>query len=143
MSYRYAYLHGFGGSPKSTKAGLLAPKFADAGLTLFRPDLNVPSFEQLTYSSALTGLDALDAREGDGAKWRFIASSLGGYLGARWAQLNPDRVDRLLLLCPGFDMMGRWPELMGEEAFVLWERNGAFLFVDPTGEPRPVSEPGG
>ncbi len=139
MSYRYAYLHGFGGSPLSTKAAALAPRYADLGVALFRPNLNIPSFEQLSYSTALTGLDALDAREGAGATWRFIASSMGGYLGARWAELHPERVDRLILLCPGFDMMTRWPTLLGEGAFELWERNKAFFFVDPEGEPRPVS----
>ena len=130
---RYAYLHGFASSSGSRKGRWLADRFAAVGLTLELPDLNAPSFRRLTYTAALEKLATL----GPGP-WRFIGSSLGGYLAARFCELYPQRVDRLLLLCPGFSMVQRWPQLMGEEAFGLWERNGAFFFPDALGEPTPV-----
>lgn len=135
---RYAYLHGFASSPKARKGTALAARFAERGLNLLRPDLNQPSFETLSYSAMVAHVVERMASEPD-ARWRFIGSSLGGYIAARVAELHPAAVDRLLLLCPGFDMMTRWPEMMGEDAFVLWKRNGAFFFPDAEGEPRPVS----
>ena len=63
---------------------------------------------------------------------------MGGYLTARWAQLRPRRVDRVVLLCPGFDMATRWPELIGEEAMIGWERDGHLMLPDAEGRARPV-----
>ncbi len=138
MTYRHAYLHGFGSSPLSRKGQDLKARFEARGVPFFLPDLNVPSFEQLTYTGALQAMDVLDEREGKNATWRLVGSSMGGFVASRWAQLNPDRVDRLLLLCPAFDLMSRWPQMMGEEAFALWERKGAFFLTAPDGEPAPV-----
>ncbi len=135
---RYAYLHGFGGSPRGTKATALAERFDALGLTLYRPELAVPSFEQQTITAALEAIDALVAREEPGARWRFVGSSLGGFVGALWAARNPERVDRMVLLAPAFRLVERWPALMGPDAFAIWERSGAFFFVAPEGEPRPV-----
>ncbi|MFT7622523.1 MAG: pimeloyl-ACP methyl ester carboxylesterase [Myxococcota bacterium] len=134
----YAYVHGFGSSSLSRKGGMLRERFAALGQTLYLPDLNVPSFEQLTYTGALSALSALDEREGGNKQWRLIGSSMGSYISARWAELNPDRVDRLVLLCPAFDLMTRWPQMMGEVAFGLWQRKGAFFFAGPDGEPAPL-----
>jgi pimeloyl-ACP methyl ester carboxylesterase len=131
-----AYLHGFASSSKSRKGLFLKDRLAERGVNLHLPDLNLPSFSKLTYSAMLAGLDDLLASHP--GPWGFIGSSLGGYLAARCAELNPGRVERLVLLCPGFDMKARWPELMGEEAFTLWKRNGGFFFPDATGEPTPV-----
>ena len=30
---------------------------------------------------------------------------MGGYLAARWAQLHPERVERLFLMCPAFNFV--------------------------------------
>lgn len=35
-------------------------------------------------------------------KFCLIGSSMGGYLSCRWAQLHPERVESLFLLCPAF-----------------------------------------
>jgi pimeloyl-ACP methyl ester carboxylesterase len=116
----------------------LAERFADRGLTLALPDLNRPSFARLTVSGMLVAVEELVASAPREVPWRFIGSSLGGYVAARWAQLHPGRVDRLLLLCPGFDLVRRWPELVGEEGLAAWEREGSFLFEDGAGQPTPV-----
>ena len=50
---RYAYLHGFGSSPRTHKGVVLAQAMAERGATLVCPDLNAPSFAQLSTLAAL------------------------------------------------------------------------------------------
>ncbi len=128
---RYAYLHGFGSSSRSHKGTRLREILAPHGIELELLDLNVPSFSRLTYTASLAHLDALD--EGFSGRWRFIGSSMGGYLAARWSELRPDRVDRLLLLCPGFDLTKRWMKLLGADAMARWRAYGVFPFPDADG----------
>ena len=130
----YAYLHGFASSPLSRKGQALEANFAEHGETLHLPDLNQPSFAELTLTRALWAVDELAARFPRG-KWRFIGSSMGGWIAARWAELHPKRVDRLLLLCPGFDLVSRWPQMLGERQMKRWEANGSLPFPDATGNP--------
>jgi pimeloyl-ACP methyl ester carboxylesterase len=138
-SYRYAYLHGFASSSLARKGQYLRLALRNRGVELLLPDLNAPSFERLTYSSILDAVDRMDARHGGGdSRWRLIGSSMGGYITARWAQLHPDRVDRVVLLCPGFDMARRWSEIVGDEAMLRWEREGSLELPDAEGAPRPV-----
>jgi len=137
--YRYAYLHGFASSSASRKGLHLREALRGRGLELELPDLNVPSFEAMTFSAILGSLDALDsARSGDPFLWRLVGSSMGGYLAARWAELRPRRVERLVLLCPGLDMVARWPRLLGEEMFRRWQAQGRLEMPDASGLPRPV-----
>lgn len=133
---RYAYLHGFASGPLSRKGQELARRFAARGVELALPDLNYPSFAELTVEGALAAVDRLDAglgAGGAGSVWRFVGSSFGGYVAALWAARRPKRVDRLLLLCPGFDLARRWPELLGADAVETWRREGAFPFADGAG----------
>jgi pimeloyl-ACP methyl ester carboxylesterase len=137
---RHAYLHGFASSSLSTKAQILRRFYAERGLEFHTPDLNAPSFAELSYSGMIAAFDAfdreLDLREGvepGSARWRLIGSSMGGFLAARWAQLHPERVDRLLLLCPAFDFVLRWPSLIGAENFERWRSEGRFALPDATG----------
>jgi len=127
---QYAYLHGFASSSKSTKGLALAEHFEERGVELHRPDLNKPSFEQLTYSGMVEAVESYVAECGPDDTWRFIGSSMGGYVAARWAELHPERTDRMVLLCPGFDMATRWVELLGEESLRGWKEDGSFLFFD-------------
>ena len=142
MHLRHAYLHGFASSSQSAKGQALRRFYADQGVELRTPDLNAPSFAELSYTGMLAAVDALD-RELDAreqvepgtARWRFVGSSMGGYLAARWAELHPERVDRLLLLCPAFDFGARWPELLGAAAFARWRETGRMALPDATGQP--------
>ncbi|MFH2000467.1 MAG: YqiA/YcfP family alpha/beta fold hydrolase [Planctomycetota bacterium] len=136
--YGFAHLHGFASSAQSRKGLLLAEAFAARGVWLQLPDLNRPSFARQTYSDALKVMDELDADLPEGVRWRLSGSSMGGYLAARWAELHPDRVDRLALLCPGFNLGKRWPDLVGRDRFAQWEREGTLLFSDATGKEVPV-----
>jgi uncharacterized protein len=140
MRIRHGYLHGFASSPLARKAQALRSYYAEQGLELHTPNLNAPSFAKLTYTGMLDALDEfvadLDEREGfeaDSSCWRFVGSSMGGYLAARWAQLHPGRVERLILLCPAFDFVERWPQLLGQGNFDRWREQGYFALADAAG----------
>ena len=132
---RHLYLHGFGSGAHSHKGLRLRDALARSGAELELLDLNVPSFERQTYSAIL---QSLDRRDDGGPPLRLIGSSMGGYLAARWAELNAARVERLLLLCPGFDLPSRWPLLLGEEEMLRWERQGVIDVEDAEGRRRPL-----
>lgn len=134
---RFGYLHGFASSPQTKKGQHLRALFESRGVPFAIPDLNAPSYRELSIAAMLERLDALDAAEGDEEGWAFVGSSLGGWLGARWSELRPDRVARLLLLCPAFDLAGRWPALLPSGAMEMWRR-GSLLLPDATGTPQPV-----
>ncbi|MEO0322582.1 MAG: YqiA/YcfP family alpha/beta fold hydrolase [Myxococcota bacterium] len=133
---RYAYIHGFASSRHSFKGQELRKRLADR-IDVETPDLNVPSFRTLSTQAMLRELDARD-RERDSEGWGLIGSSLGGWLSARWAQLHPDRVRGLLLLCPGFDLATRWPVIMGPEAMAAWRRKGVLPVPDAEGALQPL-----
>lgn len=122
--FRYLYLHGFGSDRSSAKGVELCRQSASAGVELELLDLNIPTFETQTFTQILGYLDRVDSATPEGKRLRIGGSSMGGYLAARWAELNPDRVERLFLLCPGFDLISRLPTLVGEQSFRDWERDG-------------------
>jgi pimeloyl-ACP methyl ester carboxylesterase len=129
---RTLYLHGFASSRESRKGLALRERLRTDGIELELLDLNVPSFGKQTYSAILDHLDRVDRETGSERRLRLAGSSMGGYLAARWAELHPERVERLFLLCPGFDLPSRWPLVLGEEAMRRWERDGE-LEVEDTG----------
>lgn len=133
MSTGYMYLHGFASGPDAFKGTRLREAFARSGITLHLPDLNRPSFGELTFGGALESINELVEQEAH-ERWSIIGSSMGGYLACLWAFQNPARVRRLLLLCPGFGLVERWPSMMGEEAFARWEKVGAHPFADGQGK---------
>lgn len=135
VATRHIFLHGFASGPQSRKGHALREAFAARGLTLLQPDLNAPDFAHLTHTASLGVLDQV-AGEDDAVV--LIGSSLGGYLAARWAQLHPERVSRLVLLCPGFEMIDRWPKLLGPDAIARWRAHGVLTFPDGAGVPTSV-----
>ncbi len=132
----YAYLHGFASSSQSYKGIELEKRFQQQGLEFLRPDLNAPSFARLTYTDALSAIDEFfDGRE---RPLRFVGSSMGGYLAARWAELHPEDVDALVLLCPGFSLTERWPDIVGIDAFDRWRETGSIEMEDAKGTVVPL-----
>lgn len=131
--YRYAYVHGFASSSKSNKGVELAAHFARRGLELHLPDLNWPSFEELTADGAMAVIDRMDGEVG-GGPWRFIGSSMGGYLAALWAEAHPEKVDKMVLLCPGFNILERWPGIVGANRIEKWRTTGVLSVPGPSGE---------
>jgi pimeloyl-ACP methyl ester carboxylesterase len=131
-AHRYAYLHGFASSPRALKGVALRTRLERRGIDLELPDLNLPSFGELSMQAMLDRLDAL-YDERPGATFRLIGSSLGGWLAARWAELHPERVDRLVLLCPAFDIHRRWPTILPPGSIERWRARGSLLLPDADG----------
>jgi uncharacterized protein len=98
----FAYLHGFLSGPTSSKGRFLAEQFErrfSARLHLL--DLNGgggPS--ALSHSGALEAVDECWRSHGQGNAINLIGSSFGGWAAAAYAARHPERVHRLLLLCP-------------------------------------------
>jgi len=146
LAPRYAYIHGFGSGPNATKGTALAAHLEPQGLVLHRPSFEpipapsaTPGTEgreapptQRTFSEMLAILDELDASH-PGGPWRLVGSSMGGWLSARWAELNPDKVDRLILLCPAFGLIERWAEKFGPTTLAAWEARGELEIPDANG----------
>lgn len=122
-----AYIHGFASGPGSRKGRMLASRLADAGLTLEIPDLNRPSFAEMTVTSALATVEELVAS--DPRPWCLVGSSLGGWIASLFAARQPARVDRLVLLCPAFDLVRRWQDRVGVHSVAEWRERG-YLEVD-------------
>lgn len=133
---RYLYLHGFASGPRSIKGREMKAGFAQRGQALELVDWNMPSFAELTTTSALAAID--EAAGAAAGPLTLIGSSMGGYLSTLWAELHPERVARLVLLCPAFDLISRWPTLMGEQSWQRWQQDGSFVFNDGDRVPTPL-----
>lgn len=133
-----AYLHGFASGPRAKKGQALKAAFEARGESFLTPDLNAPSFAELSMGAMLERVDGLDRTEGDEDGWALVGSSLGGWLAAAWAERHPDRVQRLLLLCPAFDVPTRWPDIMPPGAMARWAREGRFMMQDGEGVLQPL-----
>lgn len=131
---RYLYLHGFASGPRSKKGMRFDAAFRELGVPLERLDLNVPSFSALSPRAMVREVE----RAAGGDEVALLGSSLGGWTAARFAELRPERVARLVLLCPAFDLCGRWPRLLPEGAMERWRTTGTWTFEDGEGRPTPV-----
>jgi pimeloyl-ACP methyl ester carboxylesterase len=134
----YLYLHGFGSSPASRKGQAMASAFSERGVKLHLPDLNQPSFAQLSHAAMLATIDDCVAANDSAQSWVLVGSSLGGWLAARWAELHPERVARLVLLCPAFDLGNCWEPLLGAELMARWASDGELRLPDACGGEQPV-----
>ncbi len=126
-------LHGFASSPRSRKNEHLRPRFAARGIDLVTPDLNQPSFSTLSFDAMVHEVTRTWRAQGE-RPLRMIGSSLGGYVAALFAATHPERVDRLVLLCPAFDLSSRWRDLIEPARMEEWRQTGALAFDDATGQ---------
>jgi uncharacterized protein len=122
---RYVWLHGFASGPSSGKGQFVRDRLEERGLHLVLPDLNEPSFFDLTISRMLSQLDVL--AQGEGPLVLF-GSSLGGFVAATWAAARPGRTAALVLLAPAFDLAPRWAARMGPTELAKWHAQGRFAF---------------
>jgi uncharacterized protein len=111
---RFVWLHGFASGPESRKGLYVRERLAGRGLRLELPDLNQPSFRDLTVTRMLGQLDAL---LGDEPPVLF-GSSLGAYTAALWAARR--RVASLVLLAPAFDLARRWKDRTPAADLARW-----------------------
>lgn len=128
---RVAYLHGFASSSRSSKGLALQKQLGNDIVSL--PDLNRPSFEDITITGALKAMDELHEEMGR-PRWKLVGSSMGGHVAALWTALHPEDVEKLVLLCPAFDLATLWPSIIGQDNFDKWQGEGRLPFKDGAGE---------
>ena len=114
---RFIWLHGFASSPQSSKGQFVRARLEERGAHLVLPDLNEPSFFDLSVTRMLGQLDVLSQ-----------GSSLGGFTAAIWAASRPARVASLVLLAPAFDLGPRWSARMDPAELADWRRTGKHAF---------------
>ena len=117
----YLYLHGFASSPQSYKAQYMQSKFAELGLTLHVPDLNLDDFTTVTLSEQLAYLDRTYLHNQEPSL--VIGSSLGGFLAVQLAARNPF-VQKLVLFAPAFGFSQRIAQNLGTENISKWQESG-------------------
>lgn len=120
---RYVWLHGFASGPGSSKGRFVQERLRDRGLELEIPDLNEPSFRELSVTRMLGRIDALLHDD----RVVLFGSSLGGYTAALWSALRPGRTARLVLLAPAFDLAERWKQRTGPVELRRWRERGEAL----------------
>ena len=59
---------------------------------------------------------------------RISFHSLGGYIAARYAELHPDRVKKLFLLCPAFGLAARWRDFLSDDDLTRWKSSGSYAY---------------
>ncbi|MEA5488927.1 MULTISPECIES: YqiA/YcfP family alpha/beta fold hydrolase [Pseudanabaena] len=121
----YLYLHGFASSPQSTKARYMQQKFAELGLTLHVPDLNLTDFSTVTLSEQLDYLDRTYLHNNEPIV--VLGSSLGGFLALQLAAKSL-LVQKLILLAPAFGFSHRIAKALGEENVTKWQQEGVREF---------------
>jgi pimeloyl-ACP methyl ester carboxylesterase len=122
---RYVWLHGFASGPQSSKGQYVRARLAERGVDLVLPDLNEPSFEELTVTRMLGQVDAV----AQGASQLVLfGSSLGGFTAATWAATRPGRVRALILLAPAFGLGPRWAARMPAKELAQWRSQGRLAF---------------
>src|SRR3954463_4443886 len=112
---QYVWLHGFASAPTSSKGQFVRDRLRERGIELAIPDLNEPSFFDLTVTRMLQGLDARIA-----APAVLFGSALGGFTRAPWAARRPGRVPPLSLLAPASALGPPASQRMGPAEIGKW-----------------------
>ncbi|CAF0867295.1 unnamed protein product [Didymodactylos carnosus] len=129
----FTFLHGFTSDSSVGGGGKIANFIAQMfKVDIEQPDLNQPSFNEFSVSNALKVIDQLYVKKkkelcstsNTQLKMNLVGASMGGYIAARWAQLNPDKVNKLFLLCPAFNLAARWQEFLTQEEMEKWRKSG-------------------
>jgi uncharacterized protein len=123
----WLYLHGFASSPRSRKAQFFRGRCASAGLPLLVPDLNVPSFSELTMTAMLDTIGSTIAGLPDDATVGIIGADLGGLLAILTATQKRS-VKRLLLLAPVTQLFRKYYLGLGRVGVRKWEQAGHAVF---------------
>jgi alpha-beta hydrolase superfamily lysophospholipase len=96
-------------------------KFAELGLTLHVPDLNLTDFSTVTLSEQLDYLDRTYLHNNEPIV--VLGSSLGGFLALQLAAKSL-LVQKLILLAPAFGFSHRIAKALGAENVTKWQQDG-------------------
>lgn len=117
----YIYLHGFCSSPTGRKARFFKQAFADAGVSVFAPDLNLPRFHDLTIERQIQAVREITRERPEPAV--LIGSSMGGLVAIHYAARYPG-VERLVLMAPALTLADNLRRDYGPEAIDAWQKRG-------------------
>lgn len=122
------YLHGLASSPAARKKAILEEALAPDGVEVVAPDLNVPSFERLSFDGivARAALAAAEARPAV-----VVGSSLGALVALALAKGAGSSGPPLVLIAPALAFGERWKD-------DLPENEPLQLFHHGEGRPVPI-----
>ncbi len=123
------YLHGLASSPASIKAKAFKDYFDKWGMEPIIPNLNEPSFSELTISRALECVVRLMDETDPANGLLLMGSSFGGLVASFAARERCDLVDGLCLMAPAFDMKALWHRVLGSKGKRAWRERG-FIEID-------------
>ena len=145
------YLHGLASSPKGRKKAMLEDRFGPDGFLIAAPDLNVPSFRELSFdemvAEAFVTLSESKPR-------LVIGSSLGALVALSLAEMLGRGGPPLVLIAPALAFGERWASKLPEgESFEMFHHGEgrnlpirrrffeemALVTVDASPPPVPVS----
>jgi len=113
------YLHGFASSPQSSKAIRVAEALRPLGITTQIPDLNQPSFRDMTVTRMIDRV-----REAADGPLLLVGSSLGAFVAVNAAAKVAD-VRGIVLLAPAFDFGADDDGKIGEVSIADWKARGS------------------
>jgi hypothetical protein len=120
------YLHGFASGPSSAKAKQFSEKLPQLGFRVTVPDLNKPTFEEMTLTSQLAEVEGHAQSVSAETGLVVIGSSMGGLIATLFAQNRP-QVKALILMAPGFELLERWKQWLGDAGIEKWKQDGLML----------------
>ncbi|HNB21592.1 MAG TPA: YqiA/YcfP family alpha/beta fold hydrolase [Candidatus Melainabacteria bacterium] len=121
------YLHGFGSSPSSQKAVRFKEMLEADGASVEIPDLNFPTFKEMTLSTQLELLENKIQKLPSDIPLVLFGSSMGGLLASLLAQ-RINTISALVLLAPGFGIARRWKEFVTADEYDRWQQTGEHHF---------------
>lgn len=106
------YLHGLASSPKGRKAELLTKRFEKDGIPVVAPDLNVPSFDRLSFDAIVEQAALEEARAKPSV---IVGSSLGALVALALARRAGAGGPPLVLVAPALSFGERWEKNLPSE----------------------------
>jgi pimeloyl-ACP methyl ester carboxylesterase len=105
------YLHGLASSPRGRKRAVLEDRFSPDGFEVVAPDLNVPSFRELSFEEMYA--TAREACERSRPRV-VVGSSLGALVALSLAESLSSSSPPLVLVAPALAFHERWKEKLPE-----------------------------
>ncbi|CAF0767011.1 unnamed protein product [Rotaria sp. Silwood1] len=131
----FVFLHGFTKDGGSIGGGGQIAKYVASlfHIPIEQPNLNQPSFNEFSVSNAIKVIDKLydEKQKQNNIKDEKIKMNLigaSGYIAARYAELHPDRIKKLFLLCPAFGLAARWREFLSHDDLSNWKSSGSYSY---------------
>lgn len=124
MSLSAIYLHGFASSPESSKAIRIADALRPLGITTRIPDLNAPTFRDLTVTRMIDQVREVAQGFSPATPGLvLIGSSMGAFVAVHAAAAIRN-VRGLVLLAPALDFGADENGKIGDVSIADWKANG-------------------